>query len=149
MSPAPLRLVAIALAALLALPALAETPKRAVVVLAERVRIAADVVDTPALRERGLSGRAGLAEREGMLFLFPAPAIQTFWMKGMNFPIDIVWIQSGRIVGVSPDVPPPPRMLMQLPRYASPVPCDHVLELRAGASKRLGLSVGDAVRIEH
>jgi hypothetical protein len=121
---------------------------RAEVVLDDRVRVAVDVVDTPELRERGLSGRPALGEYEGMLFLFPTPQIQTFWMKGMNFPLDILWIREGRIVGISPHVPPPPRMLRMLPRYSSPEPCDVVLEVRGGQAKRWGLAVGDSVRFE-
>jgi uncharacterized membrane protein (UPF0127 family) len=138
-------LLALALALAVAALAAAQRPQ---VVLDGRIRVAVDVVETPALRERGLSGRAALAEHEGMLFLFPTPKIQSFWMKEMNFAIDILWIRDGRIVGISPDLPPPPRMLMQLPRYASPEPCDVVLEVRAGQAKRWGLAIGDPVRVE-
>ena len=35
----------------------------------ETIRVS--VADTPSQREQGLSGRAGLAEDEGMLFVFP------------------------------------------------------------------------------
>ena len=108
---------------------------------------ALDVVDTPALRERGLSGRTALAADEGMLFLFDSPEIQSFWMKDMRFPIDIVWIRAGKIVGITPDVPVP-ASARELPQYHSPVPCDVVLELSAGAARRWGLQLGDAMRIE-
>ncbi|MBM4382699.1 MAG: DUF192 domain-containing protein [Deltaproteobacteria bacterium] len=144
-------LVRRALAALLALhlgAAAVAAEKRPEVVLDERIRVAVDVVETPALRERGLSGRADLGEHEGMLFLFPTQKIQSFWMKEMNFAIDILWVRDGQIVGMSENLPPPPRMLMVLPRYASPVPCDIVLEVRAGQAKRWGLAIGDSVRIE-
>ncbi|HEU4429193.1 MAG TPA: DUF192 domain-containing protein, partial [Myxococcota bacterium] len=106
-----------------------------------------DVVDTPALRARGLSGRAALAPDEGMLFLFETPAIQSFWMKDMRFPIDIVWIRDQRIVGITPDVPVP-RTPRELPQFHSPVPCDVVLEVRAGTARRWGLRLGDAARLE-
>jgi len=122
-------------------------PRRPVVVLAERQRVAVDVVDTPALRAQGLSGRASLAADEGMLFLFETSAIQSFWMKDMRFPIDIVWIRDGKIVGITPEVPlpSPPHAL---PQYRSPVPCDVVLEVRAGAARRWSLKLGDAARVE-
>lgn len=134
-------------AALSPLAASAAGPRRPVVVLDERVRVSVDVVDTPLLRARGLSGRAALAPQEGMLFLFEAPAIQSFWMKDMRFAIDIVWIHDGKIVGISPDLPPPDERL-DLPRFHSPVPCDVVLEVRAGAARRWGLALGDPVRVE-
>jgi hypothetical protein len=145
------RLAALALAVLgalgAALAAGASGPRRPVVVLDERVRVSVDIVDTPALRARGLSGRPGLAPEQGMLFLFEAPRIQSFWMKDMRFEIDILWIRDGRIVSITPDVPLPasPR---ELPQYRSPVPCDVVLEVRAGAARRWGLLLGDSVRVE-
>jgi uncharacterized membrane protein (UPF0127 family) len=141
--------VLLACLALAALPsaALASGPRRPVVVLDERVRVSVDVVDTPALRARGLSGRPGLAAEEGMLFLFESPRIQSFWMKDMRFSIDILWIRDGRIVGISADLPTP-KSPVDLPQFASPVPCDVVLEVRAGAARKWGLLLGDTVRVE-
>ena len=144
-SRAPLLALLCALTA--ALAAQAAGPRRPVVVLDERIRVSVDVVDTPALRVRGLSGRPSLAPEEGMLFLFEAPRIQSFWMKDMRFPIDILWIRDDRIVGITPEVPIP-RSPSELPLFRSPTPCDVVLEVRAGAAKRWGLLLGDAVRIE-
>ena len=144
------RTLAHALVGALAVSALiahAAGPRRPVVVLDERVRVAVDVVDTPALRARGLSGRPGLAREEGMLFRFEAPAIQSFWMKDMRFEIDIVWIRDGRIVGITPNLPVP-KSPRDLPQFASPVPCDLVLEVRAGAAQRWGLLLGDSIRVE-
>ena len=143
------RLAWLALACALAAACAAQAAglRRPVVVLDERVHVSVEVVDTPALRMRGLSGRPSLAPDEGMLFLFDTPQIQSFWMKGMRFPIDILWIRDGRIVGITPDVPIP-KSPSQLPQFPSPVPCDVVLELRAGVAKRWGLRVGHAVRLE-
>jgi uncharacterized membrane protein (UPF0127 family) len=145
----PLRALAFALLCALAAAAAAMPagPRRPLVVLDERVRVAVDVVDTPMLRARGLSGRPALAPEEGMLFLFETAQVQSFWMKDMRFPIDILWIRDGQIVGITPNVPIP-RVPTELPRYASPVPCDVVLEVRAGAAQRWGLLLGDAVRVE-
>src|SRR3989338_5701660 len=50
------------------------------------------VADTPESRERGLSGRDGLASDEGMLFVFQNDGYHTFWMKDMLFSIDIIWL---------------------------------------------------------
>jgi uncharacterized membrane protein (UPF0127 family) len=144
-----LRLASLALLCALgaASAAPADGPRRPVVVLDERVRVSVDVVDTPALRMRGLSGRAALGPEEGMLFLFETPQVQSFWMKGMRFEIDILWIRDGRLVGITPDVPLP-KSPRALPQFQSPIPCDVVLEVRAGAARRWGLLIGDAVRIE-
>lgn len=42
--------------------------------------------------------REGLSRKEGMLFTFKESARHAFWMKNMRFPIDIIWIDSGRRV---------------------------------------------------
>ncbi|MFA6256705.1 MAG: DUF192 domain-containing protein [Candidatus Paceibacterota bacterium] len=47
---------------------------------------------------RGLSGRSGLPEGEGMLFIFDTPSKKIFWMKDMNFAIDMIWITEGKKV---------------------------------------------------
>ncbi len=50
------------------------------------------IADTALLREKGLSGSANLDPGTGMLFIFDQPEVPGFWMKDMNYPIDIVWI---------------------------------------------------------
>jgi hypothetical protein len=139
--------LAILLVVALCATAVASGLRRPVVVLDERVRVSVDVVSAPADRVRGLSGRAGLAPNEGMLFRFERPAIQSFWMKEMRFEIDIVWIQDGRVIGVIERAPlPVPGE--RPPLLRSPAPCDTVLEIAAGSFGRWGLAIGDAVRFE-
>ena len=43
--------------------------------------IKVDLALTPLEQERGLSGRESLKNDEGMLFIFPKPSINYFWMK--------------------------------------------------------------------
>jgi len=54
--------------------------------------IKVDLALTPETQEKGLSGRSGLKDDEGMLFVFEKPDKYSFWMKDMNFPIDIIWM---------------------------------------------------------
>src|SRR5690349_12394377 len=51
------------------------------------------VAKTPEEREKGLSGRDSLAQNSGMLFVFDHPDTYTFWMKGMKFPLDMIFIK--------------------------------------------------------
>ena len=104
-----------------------------------------DVASTPAARERGLAGRSGLAEDRGMLFVYRDHRERTYWMKGMRFPIDIVWIDRGRVTGVAPNLPVPAGG--DLPLYPSGGPADRVLEVRAGWAARHRVEARDAVRI--
>ena len=43
-------------------------------------------------KERGLSGKNKLNDKEGMFFIFENPGVQNFWMKDMNFDIDMIWL---------------------------------------------------------
>ena len=102
------------------------------------------VADTPESRERGLSGRDGLASDEGMLFVFPNDEYHMFWMKDMLFSIDIVWLSRDKTVvdiaeDVSPDTFPSSFSPRALARY--------VLELPAGFVEEYTVQIGDEVQL--
>ena len=108
------------------------------------VEIAADAGS----RSTGLSYRDGLAHNAGMLFLMPREGVQTFWMKEMRFPLDMVWIGAGcRVTGVTHDVPFPEAgtSTSELPRYKSPDGTLYVLEINAGLARDLGIIPGAKV----
>jgi uncharacterized membrane protein (UPF0127 family) len=106
--------------------------------------IDAEVADTPARKQRGLSGRPSLADGQGMLFPYAEPGRHGFWMPDMHFDIDILWIRAGRIVDVSADVSKDDPRAVVRPRE----PADLVLELPAGTAQRRGFRVGDAVQVD-
>lgn len=109
---------------------------------ASKGTIYATVAKNPTTREKGLSGVASLDEEEGMLFIFPTVMEQEFWMKDMNFPIDIVWINSDRkIVGVSSNISPE----TYPNRFSSPSKIQFVLEVNAGFAEKFGLATGTRV----
>ena len=102
------------------------------------------VVDTPVARQRGLSGRQGLAGDEGMLFVFPQNGRYSFWMKDMLFVIDIVWISAdGSIVDMVQNVSPDTYPTSFVPK----APARYVLELPAGYVKDHNVQIGDIVRL--
>ena len=49
------------------------------------------IADTEATRARGLSYLKNIPDGTGMFFIFDKPGYLSFWMKDMNFPIDIIW----------------------------------------------------------
>jgi uncharacterized membrane protein (UPF0127 family) len=104
-----------------------------------------ELATTTLEQARGLSFRENLADGSGMLFTF-GPGVQNFWMKDMNFPIDIIWIAGGRVVGFVQDARPQPEAhLWELTVYASPNGVDKVLEVNAGVVAKNGINVGDTV----
>lgn len=107
------------------------------------------IADTFASRAQGLSGRDGLQENEGIFFVFPTSSSSYgFWMKDMKFALDLVWINGDTIVGITENVRPEPGVsVFKLKSYYPPAPVDKVLEVSAGLAEKLGLKVGDTVRV--
>ncbi len=91
-------------------------------------------------RIKGLSGRADLSENQGMLFVYDKPDIYSFWMKDMNFPIDIIWIdQDYKIVDIAENISPD-----SFPQTFQPLkPAQYILEVNAGFSARNGIEIGN------
>ena len=70
---------------------------------------AVEIANTPQSRARGLGFRDSLPEGRGMWFEYETPRLASFWMRGMRFPLDMVWIDANlRVVGVTADVPHAP-----------------------------------------
>ncbi len=106
------------------------------------VEVAKTIIETT----RGLSFRKTLDERAGMLFIFSTPRIQSFWMKDMNFPIDIIWIGGNKVLGAAENAAPQPGTPQwSLRIYSSPEGTDRALEVNAGMVARYGIKAGDAV----
>lgn len=100
-----------------------------------------EVAATPASRQRGLMGREYLVPGHGMLFLFAEPAPRTFWMRNVQFGLDILYLDADwRIVELVERAPP--CQATPCAEYPTPHPVQYVLELPAGSSDRLGLALG-------
>jgi len=118
------------------------------------VQINVEIALTPEARTQGLSGRASLGEKEGMLFVFDAPGKYGFWMKDMNFPIDIVWFtpsegnEAGlardlRVVYIKKDAKPESYPEIFMPEENA----RYVLEVLAGFSDENNLQIGDRAEL--
>lgn len=118
----------------------------AVVAIGER-SYAVEVAQTLEQKARGLAGRESLAAGQGMLFPFSGKSRVSFTMKGMLFPLDIIWIAEGKIVDISKELPPDTGMLATAYRPATPA--DMVLELNAGVADVDGLKIGDSVILKY
>jgi len=95
------------------------------------------VADRPLARMKGLLGRDGLGEDEGLL-IRPGNSVHTAFMR---FPIDVVFLDRDvAVLRVVPGLHPW--------RAASCRRARSVLELPAGACTRTGLRAGDRLRLE-
>ena len=105
-------------------------------------KISVELALTNEDKAKGLSGRETLAEDTGMLFVFDYPSIHPFWMKDMNFPIDMIWIdENGIIVYIEHGARP--ESFPEL--FGSNIESKYVLEVVAGFSKKHQLKTGDKV----
>ena len=106
-----------------------------------------EIADTPHRRAEGLRGRSYLPEGAGMAFFFDHSDDPAIWMKGMRFPIDILWVRDGKVVdmgeNVSPVLPGTPDALM--PQYRPDSVADMVLEVEAGFVQKNNIQRGDMV----
>lgn len=104
------------------------------------------VAKTDKQKEIGLSDKKSLAKNSGMLFPYGQKEVPTFWMRGMQFPIDIIFVSDGKIVTLYKNVKPPtPDESLLL--YKPNQPIDNVIEINSGLSDKYGFKEGDAVKI--
>lgn len=108
-----------------------------------------EIAFTPEDRTRGLSGRDSLADGSGMLFVFESGRASSFWMRGMRFALDFVWIGDGcEVVDIHSGVPAPAAgaEVGALPTYSSDPPARYNLEINAGEAAKRGIKIGDAAK---
>jgi len=117
------------------------------IVKIQNLEIIADLADTPEKRSKGLSGRESLDEKEGMLFIFDKKdQTPIFWMKDMLIPIDIIWINNGKIVQIDKNIAPEKNTPDdKLARYSPQSFVNYVLEVNSGFSDKYELKAGDSV----
>jgi uncharacterized membrane protein (UPF0127 family) len=99
-----------------------------------------EIADTDAERTLGLSGRESLAENNGLLFVFETEGYHGIWMKEMNFPIDIAWLDKNKkIIHLEHNVAPEtyPKV------FNPPTPDLFVLETNAGFFQKFDIKAGD------
>lgn len=119
--------------------------KKTIKVGSSEVKI--DIADSNSERQKGLSGRNSLADNEGMLFVFEQnDTTPSFWMKDMNFSIDIIWIDDGKVEKVEKNVSPEPGVSdSKLKVYYPGSTIDYALEVPAGFSDKNNVGVGTTV----
>jgi hypothetical protein len=107
------------------------------------VPVEVELATTPEARQLGLMYRDHLAPGTGMLFIFPAPAPQSFWMKNTKIPLDILFIDdAGKIVRLHARTTP-----FSEASLPSDAPVRFVLEVPGGYSAEVGIREGDTVRL--
>ena len=102
-----------------------------------------EIADTLVSQARGLSGRERLAPGAGMLFVFNGSSRHSFWMRGMKFPLDFIWINNNRVIGITENAP-----VGSMEVYQPPESADMVLEVVSGTVAKDGIKIGDEVSLK-
>jgi len=100
-----------------------------------------EVAVKPADLERGLMHRDSLPHGTGMIFLFDKKARWPFWMKDVQFPIDLAWLNAGDGTILETRTMQPGVEIMHLPAYD----VDAAIEMPGGFFARYGIKIGDYV----
>jgi len=100
-------------------------------------QIEVQIASTPAQQATGLMYRAEMPQHEGMLFIFPEPKQQCFWMKNTLIPLTAAFVaDDGTVVNLE-DMQP-----QTTQSHCSAKPVRFVLEVNQGWFVKKGLKAG-------
>lgn len=109
----------------------------------KRIHINVEIADTPALRSQGLSGRKDIGDYQGMLFVFNENGSYSFWMKDMNFPLDLIYIdETYYIVDIIENKKPCTQQ--ECKSFVPSVPFKYVLEVKGEFCDINRIDIGNA-----
>lgn len=108
-------------------------------------RVALEIVESQADRNRGLMFRESLPWEQGMLFVFERPQQLSFWMRNTLIPLSIAYIaEDGTILDIL-DMDVEPEEVRDRPSrtYPSSGPALYALEVNQGWYAANGVQPGD------
>ena len=110
-----------------------------------------EIADSDEERALGLMYRTSLAPYAGMYFEFSRDVASGFWMKNMEIPLDMIFIDAtGKIIEMRENVRPCKEFdLTQAtcPSYAPAAAYRAVLEINTGSSKANGIKAGQTIKV--
>lgn len=103
-----------------------------------------EIAETEYETQTGLMYRKSMQQNRGMLFIFPNETRKSFYMKNTEFPLDIIYINSGlKVVSIQKNTKP-----LDQSSIPSQVPAKYALEVNAGLSDQWGLKAGDVISFQ-
>jgi uncharacterized membrane protein (UPF0127 family) len=108
------------------------------------IPLVVEVADTENERMLGLGGRGELIVGTGMLFKFDEEGKHQIWMKGMRFPVDVLWLSAdGEVVGVKEFLTPS----TYPSTYHSSEPAKYILQTTPGFIEIYNIELGSRVEL--
>ena len=102
-----------------------------------------EIADDEYERETGLMYRKKMNDNQAMLFIFDNEKPLYFYMKNTYIPLDIIFIDKNKkIVHIANDA-----KILDETTIPSKYPSKYVLEIKAGLSKKYGISNGQIIKL--
>lgn len=134
-----------------------DSPQKSAILSIGQSVFSVELAVTEEERQLGLGGRKVIGSDAGMLFLFPGADFHGIWMKGMQFPLDIIWLASPPakggeqnlsetfvVVDMKENVLPETYPTVFLPTKKA----SYVLEIGAGKARTSGITIGSVFTLK-
>ena len=107
------------------------------------------VADNESERRRGLMQRDSLPESSGMIFVYEGEDIRRFWMKNTSIPLDLVYLDSEKVVVDTESMDPEPGVPEdELQIYRSSEDAMYAIETSQGFLDSESVREGQVVSLE-
>ncbi len=113
----------------------------------DNVLLDIEIADTPQRQNKGLQYHTPLSYSQGMLFPFAQPQVISIWMKEMQFPIDIIWLDSsGNVLHIEKNAPA--CIADPCTIYGQNIArAQYVLEVAAGFADKFGITLNSHMQL--
>ncbi len=101
-----------------------------------------EVAANKSAQDKGLMNRRSLPADRGMVFVFRPARKVIFWMKDTLIPLDIIFINNGKIIKIVENTTPNETRIL----YPSETPITEAIEVNAGFAQQHNLKTGDKVK---
>lgn len=109
------------------------------------------IAETDAQKTRGLMFQNELPDDQGMIFVFSQEQVVPIWMLNMQFPLDIIWFDSGgNVVHIEKNVPACKSALETATctvQNADGKKAKYVLEVTAGFADKFHVTTNSKIEI--
>lgn len=115
---------------------------------AKKLNLNIEKAETIETRRQGLSDRVNLCDSCGMLFVFENSNYYSFWMKDMNFDIDIIYLDENmKVVDIFVNVSKDSYREIPPKTFVNTKPAKYVLEINSGKARDLNIVKGDRLSL--
>jgi uncharacterized protein len=106
-----------------------------------KTKIDLEIADNEYKRQLGLMNRKSMEENQGMIFIFPQEAYQSFWMRNTLIPLDMIFVNKDhKIITIHKNT-----KVLSAQSYPSTAPAMYVVEVTGGFTDRHNIILGDKV----